>query len=533
MPIPTFILARLTDILAVAWILVAARQLLFWLYFIQLKQYRPDRLWLAVRHRSFFRLLVSPFRLGVYGLFFIWAVVLRVDVALSALFSYLYLLVVAFYAAFACHSLFVYATGRMKLPKLTAKIILLFTGILTLESVLLFVFYRFWPEQLLAIDILQPFIVLGLFGLLWLPNSLSQKRLMAAATRKRREFSDLKVIGITGSYGKTRTKEYLAHILESKYRVLKTPNHLNVDTGVAKLVLSQLTGQTQIMVVEMGAYKRGEIKTLCDIVQPQYGILAGLSNQHLELFGSHEAIEQAKFELADEVRDTSRLFANADSEPLMSAFTRRGLQPVTYGLQARSAQYKPEQITYAGGNTNFTLQGQSFSAPIFSSAALTNLSGAIAAAHRLGMNLPEIAKAVATLPAIEQNMAVSTGKNGATLIDSSYNANTDGVISALQDLRLFKGKRIAIFKEVIELGPDARQDHQRMAAAMAKTLDAVVLLASPYRQLMEEALREHGMQSEQIFTPDHVALLSDQAEPDTVILFLGRGSELLLKHWQH
>lgn len=525
--------ARLTEILAVAWIFVAARQILFWLYFIQIKQYRLDRLWLAVKEKSFLRLLASPFRLGVYALFLAWTIGLRLALVTSSGFSVLYYAVLAFYIAFALYQVALFLRGSLQLPKLTMKASAVFAIILSAETLLLSAYSLFWPEHVLALDILQPLIVFGIFALLQIPNRMLQYARKRAATMKRQKHANLRVIGITGSYGKTTMKEYVAHLLSSKFSVLKTPAHTNVDTGVADIVLKQLSAEHDIFVVEMGAYRMGEIKSICSIVQPQYAIMTALGNQHLELFGSRKALEKAKFELVDSVSSDAHIFANADSERLVDAFKRRDRRPVWYGLHSTLPAATPQMVAYKDGHTSFTLDGRAYKAPLFSSAAITNLVGAMHVARAFGLSADEIANALANLPKLEQNMELRSGKNACTLIDSSYNASTDGFLSALQDLALFADHRkVVVFKEIIELGEESKADHERIAAMIAKTADDIVLLPSQSRMIMVETLKTQGVAPEHIFDADTADNLTSVLDNRTVVLFMGRGGESLLKRWE-
>lgn len=520
------IISRLTEITAVAWILVSARHILFWLYFIQLKQYRPDRLWLAVKDSSFLHLLFSPLRLGVYVLFLVWAIGLRVYEPSGFQFNSLYAAVTLFYVASALYQLLLGWRGQLKLPAFTGKILVLFVGILSAEVLLLAFVYRFWPEQLLAIDALQPCIVLAVFLLTWMPNFLYQRYLIKKAAAKRERFKNLAVIGITGSYGKTTMKEYLAHMLSSKYRVLKTPAHINVDTGIAQLVLQELQDHHEMLVVEMGAYRKGEIASICEIVKPTYGVLTALSNQHLELFGSQTAIEEAKFELVQAVDKADNLFANADSPLLVEAFKRRAMNPHWYRF--------PEKITRSEKMSTFELNGEKYEAPVFATAALTNLAGAITVARTLGLHPQEIQTALTSLPMIERNMQIVKGKKGSTLIDSTYNASTVGVRTALKDLSAFDGyKKIAVFKEVIELGVDSQNDHRLIASDMADTLDAVILLPSLWRKDMIETMQQRGFDASRIYSPQNTAAVQDSLSERTVVLFAGRGGESILERWKN
>ena len=143
--------------------------------------------------------------------------------------------------------------------------------------------------------ILIPLLILSF----QIPSALWRKNLINKAKQKRLKFKNLLVIGITGSYGKTSTKEFLATILSEKYKVLKTKEHQNSEVGVSQCILNDLKPEHEIFVCEMAAYNRGGIKLLCDIVKPKIGILTGINEQHMATFGSQENIIKTKYELIE------------------------------------------------------------------------------------------------------------------------------------------------------------------------------------------------------------------------------------------
>lgn len=515
-------------ILTVLWILAVTRSILFWLNYIQLKQYRLDRIIVELKQVGFYKLVFSTYRSILIGFFVAWQVLLRTSVSSQfGAFDWLLTAIILFFAFHGYKTVRHLATRTLQIPVFTKKIWLIFIFILILE-IWIASTYQFWPEQLLAIEVIQPFIVLFIFFILFIPNYLMQRRLMSQAREKRRALTDLQVIGITGSYGKTSMKEYLSHILSQKYSVLKTPNHVNVDTGIAKLVLDELNESHDIFIVEMGAYRQFEIRRICDIVQPQFGVMTGLGDQHLELFGSKKKIEQTKFELVDAVRENEHLFANAESEILMSAFKSRGIKPVSYGFE-NGANYSGKIISTDDGMTTFTVGDTKFSVPIFGRALIINLLGAISVAKKLGMNMKEISGALHTLPTIQRTMQPLNGPNDSLFIDDSFNANTDGVLAALRDLsESKKEKKIVIFKEIIELGDASADDHRRIAEAMVQTVDYVMFLPGQETLAMRKQMTKNGFSDQHFLHHTDKEKLRELLDDKTIVLFEGRGSEQLL-----
>ncbi|MBI4122137.1 MAG: UDP-N-acetylmuramoyl-tripeptide--D-alanyl-D-alanine ligase [Parcubacteria group bacterium] len=522
----TFLLRYSFELLAIAWLITASRDILFWLAFIQRKQYRLDRLRLALHERKTWKLIANPFRLTALGLFFVWQGTVRA-LGSGSSFDTIVVLIILFFFVQVIFTVIHLVRRSLEFPKLTIKSVGFFALILAAETLLLG-WYAFWPEQVLAIAVIQPFIVLAVFALVFAPNRLLLKTRMHRAGRYRIQLPNLKVIGITGSYGKTTTKEYLAHILGSRFSVVKTPAHINVDTGVAQILLRDVKPTHQYFIVEMGAYKAGEIASICRIVKPDYAVLTAISNQHLELFGSQEQLTAAKFELPDWVKDDTHFMANAESPVLDEACRTRGRQPVWYGRKGETS-LKASQAAYNEKGLHFAIDGVDFQAPFITGSAFCNLLGAITTAHVLGMSLPDIAQAVLTLPAVEHTMQARTGRQGALLIDSSYNANTDGVIEGLNDLSVYgKKTRAVVFKNIIELGEDTVRDHVRIAQTMAIKTDLVFLLPSPQIEFMAEALVNAGMLPGQIYTLERKDDFLKRINGESAVLFAGRGTEQIL-----
>ena len=295
-------------------------------------------------------------------------------------------------------------------PKLTLKIILSLLMLLTLLSFISFS----WLVLLLA-DLLLPLIIPAVLLVLFIPASLIHQIIIFLASRKRLQFPNLIVIGVTGSFAKTTTKDALAAVLSLKYRVLQTPGTQNTLIGIASTILRRLTARTEIFIVEMGAYRRGEIKAMCNLVKPQIGILTGINEQHLDLFGSLENIKAAKYELID-------------------SLPKDGLA-------------------------------------IFNSHALA----ALAVAKHLGVPRSAALKALQSIKADRINQFT---RRNITFLDDSYSSNPAGFQLALDRLGQLPGKKLIITPGIIELGSASHPIHQRLGQLMAR-LKATVILTNP------------------------------------------------------
>jgi UDP-N-acetylmuramoyl-tripeptide--D-alanyl-D-alanine ligase len=524
-----FFIHHAFEILTVLWIISVARSLLFWINYIQLKQYRIDRVLADIKSPVFFRLIFSNYRSILIGFYFAWQLLLRTSVSSQiGAFDALLIAIVLFFLIQSLRTTKQLFTHTLQIPTFTMKVWLMFISLFSLELYLVYL-YSFWPEQLLIIEILQPIIVLVVFSILYIPNLFLHLQTMKQARELRAKMKRLKVIGVTGSYGKTSVKEILAHILSAKFSVLKTPNHVNVDTGIANLVLNQLTDEHEIFIVEMGAYRVGEIKRICDIVQPQYGVLTAISNQHLELFGSQAALTKTKFELVDAIPNPEQLIANSDSPLLVKEFEARDIQPTYYGT-SQTANYSISSIEFDKSGTTFILSDTKISIPLFGSAHAYSALAAISVARQLGLNLKEIQEALTSLPLIERTMEVKNGKQDAILLDDSYNVNTDGVLASINDVNASNySEKVFVFKELLELGDETDEELKRIIRSAAKVFNHFVLMQSAQRPKIRTLLLEEGIEPEQILHPKDQERFTSLLNEETIILFEGRGTESLLQ----
>lgn len=387
--------------LVIFWLVIFIKLLLFWLWLWQLKEYRLDRFLAHFESQAVGKVLSS----------FWW----------------------------------------LKFPQFTKKIIAIFFTCLTAEIFLLFSF----PFSRAVIFTIF-FIPLLIFSF-QIPSFIWRKIIIKKATLKRANFKKLLVIGISGSYGKTSTKEFLNTILSSKFKVLSTPSHQNTDIAISQLILKKLTQDIEIFIVEMAAYKRGEITSPCQIVQPKIGILTGINEQHLATFGSLENIIKTKYELIENLPKNGIAFFNAQNKYCRELYNKTSIKKFLYGENAK-------------------IFGQE------------NLLAAMAVAKELGMSDLEIARAVEKienkLPGLEQKRGI----DGLIIFDATYSANPDGVIGHLDYIKSFSGKKIIVMPCLIELGKSSKEVHKRIGQKIAEICDlAIITTRDRFKEIKETA----------------------------------------------
>lgn len=481
----------------ILWLIQVSRDILFWTYLWQLKEYRRDRMLAHFELKSAKRVFFSKFFIGKVILF------------LSSAFSFigiwkffLQVLIGALYAALGLRSAYAIYEKKLKEPVFTKKAIaVLGISIAPLVLVAFLTLAKASSETflvtILSLEIMAPLLVAGVVGLCKYPSDFFKNKIIQRAQQKRESLKNILVIGITGSYGKTSMKEFLAHILSGKLKVAKTTENHNSEIGVAKCVLTDLFQDTDIFIVEMGAYREGEIKKICEIVQPQIGILTGINEQHISLFGSQEKVVKAKYELIESLPRQGLGIFNGENDYTRALYEKTRLPKRMYSLRAFSVSAKPdiaaEKIDFTQNGMQFYVRLQNkkelFETKLLGRHNVLNILGATLVAHGLGMSLEEIKEQVKSLQPPPHTLEVKHGIRGAMIIDDSYSANPRGVAAALDVLNSMKGnKKILVMYPLIELGDGASDIHRRIGAQINKACDICILTSLDFsREIRKNA----------------------------------------------
>lgn len=486
------------------WYVRTARALLFVLYLWQLKEYHMGRLLAHFHTSKGKRLFLHPLiglKLILLGLWFFEPEIAGVLLML----------------VYAGEIFLLFNSARTKAllaPVLTRKTAVLILSVFLVQSaVLAAVVVYFFDSLFLALllfDLLSLFIG-SLVVLAWQPYAVfERKKILKKATEKRKRMKNLKVVGITGSYGKSSTKEFLAHILSEKFVVLKTPEHKNSEMGIAHTILYDLTDEHQVFVCEMGAYSKGGIKLLCDMVQPTMGIVTGVNEQHLGVFGSTTSLFSAEGggELVQSLPHDGVLILNDDSKQLHELGPWLQLWNPNFGRYVWCSA-KTQKDVFARDiaadkeSIGFTLakRGEDearVNLPVPGAHNVENALLAAAAARELGMGIAEIAEAFISVPVEAGAMRLKQGKNGIDIIDSSYSANPTGALAALDHLKYWEGKKIIVMPSFIELGPASRKRHEEVGKKIGEVCDLVFITTADEFSALSQGAKETGMKEESI-----------------------------------
>lgn len=310
---------------------------------------------------------------------------------------------------------------------------------------------------------------------------------------------ELTVIGVTGSYGKTSVKTFLHALLSVKYNTLMTPGSYNTTMGVVRTIREMLLPSHEIFLVEMGAKQVGDIKEICDLVHPQYGIISAIGEQHLETFLTLDNIIATKFELADSLPQNGCAFLNTDNPYIREREV--SVPAVTYGVKSDSdADYRATDITVSVSGSEFTFitpdgESRRFSTRLLGEHTIQNLAGCMAVAHKLGVSLEEMVYPIRRLKPVEHRLQLLP--NG--YIDDAYNSNPAGFRSALDTLSKFEARRVLVTPGMVELGERQEELNRELGAYAADKCDIAVLVGEKQAPPLKEGLLSAGFPEEKLF----------------------------------
>ena len=399
----------------------------------------------------------------------------------------------------------------------TMRVKRLFLTAALLTAVVVAVAIIFIPMQAPAVALL-----LLIMPLVMLAANFVNKPLEAAITRwyyndaKRilRSMPDLKIIGITGSFGKTSTKHYLYRILSEKYNVLMTPGNFNTTLGVVRTIREYLKPHHQVFIVEMGAKQRGDIKEICDLVGPSMGVVTAVGEMHLETFGSVENILQTKFELIDALPKDGVGVINLDSEPIAAAAKKYQCEVVGYGIENASAAYRAEEIDYTPAQTSFSVLAvgsirEGYATRLVGRGNILNLLAAVAVADRLGISEAQQRRAIRQIEQVEHRLSIKRTAGGITIIDDAYNSNPSGAKMALEVLRDFSvcegARRIVVTPGFVEMGESQYRNNRELGQNIATAADVAVVVNRINRQAIVQGLCENSLSEDNILQTDSFA----------------------------
>ena len=363
---------------------------------------------------------------------------------------------------------------------------------------------RVCENMLLILFLLQPFLVL-LVNLINKPIEQGIDRYyINDAARILRDMPDLKIVGVTGSYGKTSVKYFLSTLLSGQFNVLHTPGNYNTTLGVVRTIREQMKPYHEIFICEMGAREVGDIKEICDLVHPDYGIITSIGPQHLQSFHTIDNIIGTKFELADAVPASGKVFLNYDNEYIRTHRIDKNI--VSYGTTGEGLIFKAYDISVTPQGSVFKMKDEKgdayeFHTRLVGNHNVQNIAGAITVAHTLGIPMEKLRYPVKQLESVEHRLQLRKQGNWIVL-DDAYNSNKNGFKAALDTLAMFKELRILMTPGMVELGDRQYEENKEVGIYAADKCDYAILVGKEQTKPIQDGLAEAGFAHNRMIVVD-------------------------------
>ncbi len=323
------------------------------------------------------------------------------------------------------------------------------------------------------------------------------------AQNKLKSMPNLKIIGITGSYGKTSSKNILSDILNIKYNALPTPRNLNTYNGLIMTVNNYMDKFTDIFIAEMGAYVKGEIAGLCKLVKPKYGIITRIGTAHLETFGSEDNIVQGKFELVESLPSDGFAILNGDDPKQVNYKIKNKVRIIWIGIENENVDVRATNIKCSNKGTSFDVlfkgdeKKYHFETKLLGDHNVYNILAALACGREFDIDIPDLITAVRNVRPVEHRLELKRLGNFYQ-IDDAYNSNPIGAENACKILGMMPGYKVVVTPGMVELGTKEDEYNKKFGEQIAKVADIVILIGKKKTQPIKEGLLTSGFNKEQI-----------------------------------
>lgn len=331
-------------------------------------------------------------------------------------------------------------------------------------------------------------------------------------------------VGITGSYGKTSSKNILNEILAEKYYVLSTPASFNTPMGLTITIREQLKSIHQVFIAEMGADKVGEIDFLSKFIRPQYAIITSIGPQHLNTFKSIENIIREKMRLVENLPVSGVGVINYDYETIRNYRIKNNCKILTYAID-HEADYRAHEIVYTVNGSSFTVrcvEGEyPFTTRLLGKHNIANILAGIALGRQLGLSWELLQKAVNSVNYVEHRLQLKK-INGFNYIDNAFNSNPEGAKMSLEVIKMMPNHRYIVTPGMIDLGVKQTELNKQFGTQMKDHVDTVILVGRKQTLPIYEGLKESGFDMNEVIVLDTVKeafrYIEGHAQSDDIIL---------------
>lgn len=345
-----------------------------------------------------------------------------------------------------------------------------------------------------------------------------------------KEKDGLKVLGITGSFGKTSTKFIADTILSESLNVKNTPSSYNTPMGLSKVINNELNETHEVFIAELGAKQKGEIDEVAQLVQPDIGIITAIGPTHMHMFKTIENIMNTKYELIEDLPEDGVAIFNYDNEYVKVLADKTKKKTLRYGMEdveKLDVYAKDIEVSEKGSEFVLVVKGKGevkCSTKLLGKHNISNLLAAATAGFVLGMTLEDIAKGIAKVEPVEHRLNIVDSGTGIVVIDDAFNSNPVGFRAALNVINEFKnGRKIIITPGMVELGDMEEEENYKIGKEIAKVCDYVILVGKKRTEPIRRGLSDAGFSDDNAFVVNTLnkatEVLGTLTKPGDVVLF--------------
>lgn len=353
-----------------------------------------------------------------------------------------------------------------------------------------------------------------------------------SAQNKIREYKEdgLKVLGITGSFGKTSVKFISETVLSEGLKVKNTPSSYNTPMGLSKVINNDLTKEYEVFIAELGAKKKGEIEEVAQLVQPDIGIITAIGPTHMHLFKTIENIQNTKYELIESLPENGIAIFNYDNDYVKPLSDKTTLKKYNYGIKdTDKLDVYAKDISVDEKGSKFVLVIKNVGeieceSKLLGVHNISNLLAAATAGYVLGLGLEQISAGIKKVEPVEHRLNIVDSGTGVIVIDDAFNSNPIGFRAALDVLKEFKtGNKIIITPGMVELGDIEEQENEKIGAEIAKVCDFVILVGPNRTKPIQKGLEQSGFNMQNTFVVESLTkateVLAHLTKTGDVVLF--------------
>ena len=416
-----------------------------------------------------------------------------------------------------------------KKATLTKKAIMLVVVAIALQLIVLFALGYLLNEVLnntliLVVILLIVFYVFNLFAFVFLIQAkdllspidyLAKRKMIKNAKLKLATLPNLKIVGITGSYGKTTMKETLYEFLKEQYNVVKTEGNNNTPIGISRTILNKLNNKTDIFIVEMGEYVKGDVKVLCEIATPDISVVTGINEAHLERYLTMQNAISTKFEIVEYAKPNAIILLNADDQLTLENYKDYVKNNRVEFFSAKNSElcsYKIDNYIFdqdgKGQEFNLKIKDQDLGTvrtSILGEYIIGNIIAGYILGQEFGISSSKLKYVANNLKGVEHRLQpILNSKNNILVIDDTYNGNSDGFKEGANMLSKFKNRRkVYVTPGLVETGDLAESLHLDIGKNLAGIADLVILVRNSVTGFIAKGLVENGFSEDKIVWYDN------------------------------